>query len=720
MILSLLTIGLISLLAQVTLLRELVVAFYGIELIYILALGGWFFATALGALTARRSRLPSLRHLLTLLMLFSAILPLDVLFIRAIHLLFAGVPGAYLTFPQQVAAMTLAVLPVGLLSGLLFQWAAKQFVAEGRTLAAAYAIESAGSLAGGLLATACFHWGVQNFTTLLLCALAALVPSALLSGRQNLRGVGAGAIGLALVLLILLGNAAPLDRLMTSWTHPGLLESRDSPYGRITVRASGGQVAVFENNALAFETEGTEAEAFVHPAALQHPQPKRVLVLGGGLEGALPELLKHHPERIDHVELNSVLVEAVVPHLSESVRDIPKQSNVQMILADPRQFLQHSGRYDLILVGMPEPSSGQANRFYTREFFAQCATRLNPQGILAFRLRSAENYWTPQLTRRTGSIYRALADIFPHILVLPGPTNVITASASPLTAMPEILVERLRDREIQTRLATPPYLHYLFENDRFVTVRQRLQASAAPANTDVRPVCYLYATMVWLSKFFPQSALPDLAASTDQHRSAPPLWWSAVPVLALLFLLCRRRPRWRAVILVALAGFLGMVLETVLLLHYQAKHGVLFRDIGLLLTLFMAGLALGAATANAVLDRVGGGQNRIRRWNAGFLAGFVALCLVTAGIIGAGGAMGPARTAGWLAVAGFLVAGLFGAVSLQNRREAVQMISPLYAADLIGGCAGSLLAGLILIPLLGLDVTLQGLLGLALLALLLV
>jgi hypothetical protein len=40
MILCLLIIGLVSLLAQVVLLRELVVAFYGIELIYILALGG--------------------------------------------------------------------------------------------------------------------------------------------------------------------------------------------------------------------------------------------------------------------------------------------------------------------------------------------------------------------------------------------------------------------------------------------------------------------------------------------------------------------------------------------------------------------------------------------------------------------------------------------------------------------------------------------------------
>jgi hypothetical protein len=223
-----------------------------------------------------------------------------------------------------------------------------------------------------------------------------------------------------------------------------------------------------------------------------------------------------------------------------------------------------------------------------------------------------------------------------------------------------------------------------------------------------------------LSKFFPQAALPDLTVITDQRLMTPSIGWVVCPALILFFILSRRRPLWRAVILVALAGFLGIVLETVLLLHYQVKHGVLFRDIGLLLTLFMAGLALGAGTVNAVLNRTGGGQNRIRRWNAGLLVGFAMLCLATALIIGAGDAMGLAQTAGWLAVTGFLVAGLFGAVSLENRQEQVQIISPLYMADLIGGCAGSLLSGLILIPLLGLDLTVQGMLGLALLALLLV
>ena len=45
----------------------------------------------------------------------------------------------------------------------------------------------------------------------------------------------------------------------------------------------------------------------------------------------------------------------------------------------------------MILIGMPEPTSGQANRYYTQEFFRECATRLAPAGIVGLRLHTAEN-----------------------------------------------------------------------------------------------------------------------------------------------------------------------------------------------------------------------------------------------------------------------------------------------------------------------------------------
>jgi hypothetical protein len=81
---------------------------------------------------------------------------------------------------------------------------------------------------------------------------------------------------------------------------------------------------------------------------------------------------------------------------------------------------------------------------------------------------------------------------------------------------------------------------------------------------------------------------------------------------------------------------------------------------------------------------------------------------------------GLTETAALLAMAGCLVAGIFAYASLHGASEQEKVISPLYAADLFGGCVGSIAASLIMVPLLGMDIAAMGMTGLSLLALLLI
>lgn len=720
MVISLLSIGLISILGQVVLLRELNVAFYGIELIYLIALGIWLFWTAMGALVGRRSHLPSHARIAFLFIIFGITLPLDVVFIRASRLLFGGVPGAYLPFLQQLTVAILSLLPAGLLSGLLFQWAAKIYTAHEKTLAIAYSIESAGGVVGGLLATLFLTWEIQNCSIAFACSLIAVITPLFFLKGGTLSFLRRAAMVFSALFFTLLWISPQLDRGMNTWNHPHLLESRDSPYGRITVSRLHDQVSVFENDALAFETEGTDAEYFCHLTALQHPNPRHVLILGGGVEGIIREMAKHTPQRIDYVELNPVMLNLAIRHLPGDIRTSLKESSVRLTFADPRRFLRDSGTYDLILVGMPEPASGQANRFYTKEFFEQCAGKLNPGGILGFRLRSAENIWTVPLTRRMVSIYGALSSVFPEALFLPGTTNVVTASRDPLPHTPEIMSLRLQERKIATRLISSNYIRYLFTNDRFFEISNLLNHEQAPPNTDVRPVCYQYAFMIWLSKFFPRISLIDFSSFTEKGETTsmyPLLAWIILP---LVFLLSRFLPSWRRVLLVAVAGFLGMVLETILILYYQVKCGVLYQDIGFLLMSFMTGLALGALIVHMLTARIFDKKRHARWYGVGLLAGFCLLCVVITTKVTMSASTGLTQTSVLLAAAGFCVAGIFAHTSLYDIQDQQSIISPLYSADLIGGCLGSLLGSLFLIPILGLDVTMKSMLLLAVFSFLLV
>ncbi len=58
-VVSLFLTGFVSLIGQIVLLRELNVAFFGVELIYLIALGVWLLLTALGTIAVRRRASPS-------------------------------------------------------------------------------------------------------------------------------------------------------------------------------------------------------------------------------------------------------------------------------------------------------------------------------------------------------------------------------------------------------------------------------------------------------------------------------------------------------------------------------------------------------------------------------------------------------------------------------------------------------------------------------------
>lgn len=698
----LLVVGLVSILGQAVLLRELNVAFYGIELIYVLAFGMWLIWTALGAWSGRKNADPSRAGIQWLLILYAVLLPADLIFIRSIRILFSDVPGAYLTFPSQMASMAAALFPIGFLSGLIFQWSARHRISRGSTFADAYATESAGGLAGGICATLFLKFGMQNLTIALLCALFAVsaVFAGSEAGSRLRRVVGACVVA---ILLLLVWRAGSVDPAMTAWSHPGLLDSLDTPYSRITVTQEKGRIAVYENDALSWETEGTRAEEFVHVAALQLAHPRRVLILGGGVEGTVGEVMKHLPERVDYVEFNPALLKLVVPRLPAELRSSLEAAQVHITVADARRFLDGPDLFDLILIGMPEPASGQANRFYTYEFFAQCAAHLKPEGILSFRLQSAENLWTAQQTGRAVSIYRALKASLPEVQVLPGGANVFLASRQPLAHDPALLASRLESRAVATRLVSAPYLRYLYGNDRFSQIATALAAGSAPLNTDVRPICYQYTLMIWLSKFYPGLAAADMSV-LESWRGAQGLWiWGLLALLALVFRFRAKRPSMRRSLLVGAAAFAGMVLETAIVLYYQVKSGILYQDIGLLLTGFMAGLALGAYLTGRWIRH---GARRVSLWHGCLLCmGFALFSMAAYRGMESEWIAGLAQSTLALLIAGFLVAAALAYAAGDGSGDQGTLVAPLYAADLIGGCAGSMIASLLLIPGAGLAIT---------------
>jgi len=680
----------------VVLLRELNVALQGSELIYLLALGGWLLGSGLGALPLRGAGPGAIRAAFLALAL---LLPCEALLARALRSLLQATPGAALPLYQQLLCLPLILLPPALLAGMLFRRVAERAAGEGRSLAGSYGVESAGGLLGGALATGMMALGMSNLATAMLAGAMALVAACWPAGGPRPRWLTPGAVIAGLALLAGSSQTTRLDPALTRLEHPALAASRDTPYGRVTVERREQQVAVFLNGALAFESQGAEAEIFVHPAALQLPRPRELLLLGGAAEGLLAEALKHGPERVTVAELDGAFLELVLDQLPVEQAAVFDDPRVQIALGDPRRLLERGARYDLLLVGMPAPDSAAAARYYSAEFFQACSERLRPDGVLALRLPGAENLWTPTLTWRNATVQRALEAAFSDVLVLPGTTNTWIASQAPLLRDAEVLARRMEDRQLQTRLLSAPMLGYLLNNDRTAEIAALLAASPAPANRDAHPSCYQLGLLLWAGRFHPGLAMRDLTGLLGSPWLPVAIPAALLTPLAILVLLARRAARGRRRLLAALAGFTGIVLESTLMLHYQVARGVLWQDLGLLLTVFMAGLSLGALG----VDRLARAPGGLSPWRGRALVlGAALAALTTAGLLQLGSTGGLAGTGALLLAAGAGTAALFGLASQLGRPQQSGVVAPLYAADLLGGCLGSLLASLLLLPLLGL------------------
>ena len=698
-VIYLITAGFYSILGQVILLRELNVAFYGIELIYILSFGFWLIGTAAGLFFGRISIVPKEKSIASLLVISAFILLIDIAFIRGIRKIFGGVEGGFLPFPIQITGLVIALFPASFCAGTLFQWITKKYISENETLAKAYSIESIGGVIGGLSSTLFLNFEVSNFSAALICSAVTIFAAVYFSFKKGKGLQYLISFALMVFILLLFGFSNKIDLWMTSWNHPFLIETIDTPYNRVTITKPGNQICVFEDDALTYETQGVSAEEFVQLSTLQTGKLSNVLILGGGFEGIAAELLKLPVSKITYVEINKRIIEALKKNLPDYLANSLKDKRVKIIYNDPRKYLQSKNFYDVILVGMPEPMSAQNNRFYTEEFFSQCAEALNNEGMLAFKIISSENIWTSQLTERNKSIYAALKSSFSDVLVLPGAANIYIASKSKLTKDTKFLINRFNERRLKTALVSPQYINYIFTNDRFWEIQRLLAGKTENINSDLKPVCFGFTMNIWLSKFIPELKDLDISLYRIFFLNKSLIIISSVIIFALLFLACKKYYQLRRMVLVFGAGFIGMVLETVSIILYQTKNGILYRDIGFLLMMFMCGLSLGAIIIHRFFK-----SNKITNYRlAGIFliitftfVNFIFYYLTRTGML-----YGLLTISIFLLFDGFFVSGIFAFASLYKVSDQIKQLKPLYSFDLIGGSIGSIAASFIFIPVFG-------------------
>jgi spermidine synthase len=729
-------IGFTAVIAQVVLMRELLVVFQGNEISLGLMLAAWLFWTAVGAHLLGRRAASVQRPAILMAGLQAAVavaLPLAMLAVRAARPALDALPGEVLG-PVPMIIVSLATLGMFCtLSGFLFAAGSRLFADSRQTTTAlatgaVYLWEAVGSTAGGLLASFLLIPRLAPFEIAALLAVLNLAGASLVVSKRGRLAI------LTVVILVSLPVAYPIGRRLEAaaqgllWRGFQVLEARNTMYGNLVVTATDETRTLYENGLLLYTIpDRAVAEEAVHYALLQHPAPSSVLLIGGGVDGSLSQILDHPTVReVDYVELDPEILRLATTRLGGEWLQVASDLRVRLHLLDGRRFVKScTALFDVIILHLPDPQTAQLNRFYTLEFFREAAERLRPGGILSFQVTGAENYISPELAEFLGCIHKTLQGAFAEVAVMPGATIHFLASplAGSLTLDPALLISRIRERRLRTQYVREYFLPFRLAPDRMRDLQILVRPeAAAQVNRDFFPIAYYFNVALWSGQFHSSYRRWFVTLSGLQY---PVLAGSVLLVLgavAVVLGIQRRIPRQTdpavryrspAGFCVAVGGFTSMSLEILFLFAFQALYGYVFQQLAILIAAFMAGMALGCrAGLQTGRARVAGGADELRllTWLQGWTA--VAPVLLYGVILAfsrvrEGFSLTLAAHLGFplLAIlAGFVGGCQFAIASRAHFRGSSRVgNSPgtLYALDLLGACAGAILISTFLVPVYG-------------------
>ncbi|MCF8303545.1 MAG: fused MFS/spermidine synthase [Bacteroidales bacterium] len=678
--LAVVVLGISSLITQVILLREFLAVFEGNELIMGVILANWMLLTGIGSYLGKWARkLRGSFNLLITYLVFMAVLPLATVWLLNTLRNVVFPFGMMVSIMEILPASLILLLPYCLLTGFVFTFLvdrAKRFLNE-NLAGKLYALEAIGSLSGGILFNAVLIFWLDTAQSLIV-VLAIDLLAAVIIGFQNHQKIAGWFLSIAgtsvIILLILFEPGVAMKKSL--YRNQEIIYQEDTPYGKLLISKTGKQKNFYENGVLLFSTGNPAiSEEAVHYAMIQREEPQNVLLISGGISGATNELLKYKSiEHIDYVELNPWIIK-----LGKKYTEALDSEKLSVITKDARLYLKKTGkRYDVILVNLPEPSTAQINRFYTQEFFNLAAKRLTNKGILSLSLPSTGNYMSKQARRLNSIIHKTLQQEFPNIAIVPGGKNFFLASNDSLSLS---IARRIEEKGIKNQ-----YVNRFYIDDQLLKQRSRHIEKElikdAPVNSDFKPLAYFEQIQLWLSQF-----------NKNYHL----LLLAGLVIFILLLLLLNP-------VNVGLftGGFAGASMEFVLLIAFQVIYGYVYQMIGVIITLFMAGLALGSMGLPKLFKQVSIKRYALVQLITGAYVMILPLVML---------ALRNANTNiifvhfifGFLTLLMATLVGyqFFQASSLPLKKHTTVLAAENYSADSIGSAIGALFIAMFLLPLIG-------------------
>jgi len=292
------------------------------------------------------------------------------------------------------------------------------------------------------------------------------------------------------------------DQLVFDWlnAHSGYgytatekLAEIQSPFQRIEVYDTPQFGKLFRLDGRLMTSEGDEFfyhECMTHPAALAHPNPESILVIGGGDGGSSEELFKHPSvRRIVMAELDPAVIDISKKWLASIHKNVFDDPRLDVRIGDGFEYVKSTQeRFDMIVLDLTDPDT-PAFHLYSEAFFRMCQRILRPGGMLTLHLGSPV-YQAETVRKNAANLRRVFRHVAPMSLFIPLYGSlwclaVASDSIDPRSVSNDALAQRMADRRIGGLRYYYPGLHQaLFTLPLFV--HELTQPPSATAGSTAR------------------------------------------------------------------------------------------------------------------------------------------------------------------------------------------------------------------------------------------
>lgn len=676
--------GSTSIIAQVILLREFLAVFSGNELVIGIVLANWMVLTGLGAYLGKfPTRMENASTAIVSGLLILSVLPFLTTFLINFLKNMVFPVGALISLFQIFYSSFLLLIPFCLISGFLFTYIAGVYSEKMQENQAGpvYGFESLGSTIGGLLSGFLFIYVFSSIESLLvLIVLNGLVLFLINSQKAGLMMKWIPVfVAIPAFVLLFFHPEKQIRRFI--YPNQEIVVSKDSPHGNIVITQRENLWSVYNNNVLLFDSENFMLnEEAVHFAMLQHANPGQVLLVSGGLSGQIAELRKYGKVTVDYVEDNRWLSDL----MKDTLRKLTDE-NLHVFATDPLRFIrQTSNKYDVAILNLPGPSTMQANRFFTLEFYTLLKQKLLPDAILSFGIQAPPNYLNQEAVALNSTLFSTLKKVFQYVIILPGEKNYFLASDAPLNYN---IAQAVQEKGIENRYVN----HYYFDDSMLKLRAENIRTaidSTALINQNLNPVSYNQQLRFWLSQFKGKYHIPAVL----------------IFIVALVVFL-RGNTASKTMFL---TGFSATGLEIILLFGLQVFFGNIYLFTSFVFTGFMLGLAGGSFLGKLIQSKSTMNYLAFTQILIGVFAATISFSLFSSGMAERSAALVYSLFLLSTIFIGVLTGFQFTQASLNRSGNFAEASGKTYSYDLIGSATGALIISIFMVPELGIVESVMG------------